>query len=531
MIAEDSSMPLQIKTADALSKRRPKIVWLAGLPVPVSVVGIISAWGGKGKTLLSINMAYDYLKLHPHKKAMLWLTEDPEGEIWHRVAAIKAWHKSKGINYTVDPEFVVSPPIKFTRKTKVGTMLTEEFVKAREVMAKYDMIVLDPLLNFNGGRESDNEDARAFMEPLSRLAREYNKVIVLLHHSSKALEGETTVRGASDFINASRYVYNIDVNDTTGVRRVALIKSNMGLDKHWASIKEYKRHDFIPPDEFWPDTEEPESVDTVTVSYSAQNADGFKSVSLTMDKLADLLKSKFNYSPTTYTGEYRNIENAQEGQTAVVLDFDDGMTLEDAKVKFGGIKSIIATTRNHQKEKNGIVCDRFRVVMPCRPMTLCSASYAELMVTVIDVFGSDPSCKDISRMYYGNPDAEIWMSEGTELFDWEEYWHMAQARLREIAEKHTYVMQSRDYTPEERNAVYESEFIENYATYSRNITINQMLWKMRVIDGLPEDEVVHLIKSLNDRSRELTGIAPLDSEEMRYLLRTRNYMNLNGEMK
>jgi hypothetical protein len=115
----------------------------------------------------------------------------------------------------------------------------------------------------------------------------------------------------------------------------------------------------------------------------------------------------------------------------MILDYDDGMTIEDAQSMFSTHRAIIATTRSHGKEKHGKVCDRFRVIMQCKtPITLQKDDYREMMRVVVDHFGSDSACINNDRFYFGNPEAQVEFTNGIELFDWEHYWRKAQVKKR-----------------------------------------------------------------------------------------------------
>jgi hypothetical protein len=51
-------------------------------------------------------------------------------------------------------------------------------------------------------------------------------------------------------------------------------------------------------------------------------------------------------------------------QNMIILDIDDGMTISEAQSMFSRYMYLIATTKSHQKEKKGIICDRFRILLP-----------------------------------------------------------------------------------------------------------------------------------------------------------------------
>ncbi len=235
-----------VKKRHELSAVPTKVHTLAELPIPEGVVGIITANGGKGKTMITIWMAYDYLHKNPTRKALLWLTEDTESELRFRMTAVKAWQKSMGIEYVTEPDVAYTLPEKFTKRTSSGAVMADGYRELQAWFAQYDFIVLDPLLNFNGGHENDNGDARVFMAPLVEMAKAENKVVLILHHNSKGVDGESGVRGASDFTNAARYVYEVKASAVDDMRSIALKKDNMSLSRLWSPIGEYKDHPMVP---------------------------------------------------------------------------------------------------------------------------------------------------------------------------------------------------------------------------------------------------------------------------------------------
>lgn len=50
-------------------------------------------------------------------------------------------------------------------------------------------------------------------------------------------------------------------------------------------------------------------------------------------------------------------------KTMIELDYDDGFSLDSAYSFFNQYKHIIGTTSSHQKDKDGVICDRFRVIL------------------------------------------------------------------------------------------------------------------------------------------------------------------------
>ena len=81
------------------------------------------------------------------------------------------------------------------------------------------------------------------------------------------------------------------------------------------------------------------------------------------DDLPEFICSK-HWSPSAYKSA-RRAKDEFESISLLVLDVDDGCTLDEAQDHFRPFKYIIAPSRNHQKEKDKKpACDRFRVIIP-----------------------------------------------------------------------------------------------------------------------------------------------------------------------
>lgn len=158
----------------------------------------------------------------------------------------------------------------------------------------------------------------------------------------------------------------------------------------------------------------------ITFSTSKELAKDYISNSLPFGEFGTILKSEINYSPFQYRENYRKEDNSVlTNANCIFLDFDDGFSIDKAKGVFGHLCYVLATTKSHQKEKNGKVCDRFRIVIPCETnITLSKQDYKELMNDIITTYGADRACKDIARFYYGFKDSEVFYNFG-DLFDFE----------------------------------------------------------------------------------------------------------------
>lgn len=88
------------------------------------------------------------------------------------------------------------------------------------------------------------------------------------------------------------------------------------------------------------------------------------------------------------------------------LDFDDpGTTLVQARELFAGHAHVIGTTKSHQKDKGGVVCDRFRVVLQLERRVENLEEYEHTAATIFVRYKTDPAVKDGGRFFF--PCAEI----------------------------------------------------------------------------------------------------------------------------
>lgn len=108
-------------------------------------------------------------------------------------------------------------------------------------------------------------------------------------------------------------------------------------------------------------------------------------------------------------GKMRRRNGNFESVDLLVLDVDGGCTLAEAEERFSGYAMIIATTRNHQKEKSrssGQVippCDRFRVVIPLSRRILDRNEYFATWMSAKEKWPFiDDACKDVARFYYAS---------------------------------------------------------------------------------------------------------------------------------
>lgn len=96
-----------------------------------------------------------------------------------------------------------------------------------------------------------------------------------------------------------------------------------------------------------------------------------------------------------------------------VLDFDNGeMTLADAENSFCDMTHVIATTKSHQKDKGGVVCDRFRVVLRFSERVKDCNTYRSNIERLCRAYPADRACIDGARFFWPCTDIVSVNAEG-----------------------------------------------------------------------------------------------------------------------
>lgn len=145
-----------------------------------------------------------------------------------------------------------------------------------------------------------------------------------------------------------------------------------------------------------------------------------------LSQVVDTVKSNYRcYSAGQFTDGKAKDSN-WTGQNMIILDIDDGLSLDRAKDIFAEFKAVIITSKSHQRDKNGTMCDRFRVIMPLRESITCDAeTYKETMRFIMchKYTFVDKQCKDPSRIYFGYTDenTKVIYTQSERLFDFNEW--------------------------------------------------------------------------------------------------------------
>lgn len=159
----------------------------------------------------------------------------------------------------------------------------------------------------------------------------------------------------------------------------------------------------------------------VSISHDKKNAhpvDNFEFRNISMKEFEYEIKQGSAFCGCKLQNGYRKDANSLGGQKTIWLDFENDLTIEDAKKIFNGYWYVIYTTKSHRIKGKG---DRFRVILRSKDeLPNKTDDFKRIMQNIIKDFDSDGQCCNISRYFWGSPKAEFYHQNGS-YFDWHAY--------------------------------------------------------------------------------------------------------------
>jgi len=165
---------------------------------------------------------------------------------------------------------------------------------------------------------------------------------------------------------------------------------------------------------------------SINKNPNATEPKGFKRIFGNFFNIHSIVCSNLRYSAGTFMNEYITDKNYLSEQNIIIIDVDDGITIEDTKALFKNVVYMIATTKSHRKPKgkDNLSQDRFRLILPTvSKFHLTPEIYSKMYKNLLDALGmseADTKCSNASRWYYGYPNGEYWYNgkdEDIELLD------------------------------------------------------------------------------------------------------------------
>lgn len=155
-------------------------------------------------------------------------------------------------------------------------------------------------------------------------------------------------------------------------------------------------------------------LNSLILSYSDDIATGYESTRVPFDKLHKLTQEDgFHWCNHGFLDQHRKEENAIPGFNLLVLDIDDGTSIETAKMLLADYTYHMYTTKRHTDAEN-----RFRIVIPLsHELKMDALEYKEFMKNVFEwlPFKPDTQTNQRARKWL-SCDGQYWNNEG-ELLD------------------------------------------------------------------------------------------------------------------
>ena len=246
------------------------------------------------------------------------------------------------------------------------------------------------------------------------------QAIKLVEESGKAFESiltreKTYMKLAKYIASADTEVTHADLTEKLPFYKNGLAARNemMSLAIAWG----YKNAILIKKsvvdgiDFFKGETLKPTNLDEIIVSHSDDFADGYEGERAPWDKLDILFKyPNHNWCNHWFNDQHRITEKAQPKFNMVVVDVDEGISIESAMELLKDYKFIIYSTKRSTVQNN-----RFRIIIPLEYiLELDSEDYKEFMNNVLKwlPFKSDEAANQIAKKWEAFDGARVEINDG-----------------------------------------------------------------------------------------------------------------------
>jgi len=118
---------------------------------------------------------------------------------------------------------------------------------------------------------------------------------------------------------------------------------------------------------------------------------------------------------------HRKKEYVIPGQNMIAWDIDEGMSVKEMEELLTPYQYLLYTTKSHNKDKNGIICDRFRVIIPTKTTFYVNPEehkgLYENLARVLGIPSYDVATRNQGRLWFVNPEGEITRKDHGDLLD------------------------------------------------------------------------------------------------------------------
>ena len=139
---------------------------------------------------------------------------------------------------------------------------------------------------------------------------------------------------------------------------------------------------------------------------------GWNNKDVTFDNIHKVMnKSSIQYSCYDWKNGVKITKTFDRSkQNCIILDIDDGISISKIQSIFKKYKYIIGTTKSNMKLKKGVICERFRIIIPCINIPTDDDVYFRALELIAPFNDEQTLTKTAS--FLGNSNATIIRNDG-----------------------------------------------------------------------------------------------------------------------
>lgn len=254
---EDVLAPFRV--GDMLTTAAPPIKWLIRDFMPANKVCLLTAPGGTGKSLFTLQLAFSvsggatlagqWTDIEPGSTLVV-SAEDDRDDVHRRLQAILETYTD---DFSLDTDYIdhllqavtagfhhismVGKNAHLTHKKGNQCELTEgvtKIITLARAIPDLKLIIFDPVSRFRGGDENSQEDVTRFVEALEKIKQATGATILAVHHANKAsmreggADQQYAARGASALTDGVRFQLNMAAMHADDAEKYGVGKDQTG---------------------------------------------------------------------------------------------------------------------------------------------------------------------------------------------------------------------------------------------------------------------------------------------------------------
>jgi hypothetical protein len=270
--------------------------------------------------------------------------------------------------------------------------------------------------------------AYAFIDKSSEVEMDHlMQAVYLVEESGTAFQ--TILTREKAYVKLAKYIgtCGTEVTETDLGEALPFFKGSATVRRDMMTLATawgYKKHiiikkSFVDGIEFFKgETLQETSLDEMIVSYSDHWAYNYQAEKVPFDQLSNLTQAEgYHWANHTFKNGHRAEENVIVGFNMIVIDVDEGISLEMAHEIMKDYRFMTYTTKRHQAEGHG---DRFRLVLPINyVLELDGDEYKEFMNNVLEwlPFKTDTSANQRAKKWESNHNGAFHYNAEGEILD------------------------------------------------------------------------------------------------------------------